>query len=335
MSRLVIFGPDNKSVGEIHANCSRGWAISEGGQATVTLRADDALNKWLQFGRMVLVEHEKLPPWAGMIDTPWTATIPGQMTLYNAEYLLSVRAPDNILTLTGTTGGIALQMINLANAQEDLYIREGKVDASDSSRQEVFDQRSFFEQLTTLGKNAGREMRFRPERVDRRLIIRFDLQPRIGVVSDQALRSGADGNLEITEARIDGEIYNRIIGIGDETTQDSRLQTRPFTNATSISRYRMRSRVTQYSGVADLSVLEANVATELAEAAFPKLILTANVLDIGDTFSHLDLGNTYPVHAPDLYLPGGIHGWGGTARITAMVYDETNNKVQINLEAAL
>ena len=94
MSRLVVFGKDNCSQGEFTAFCERGWAlggnlgVNAGGSVTVTIPDSVAEQTWMQFGNMVLVQDDELPAWVGMIDTPWTATLPAQVTLYNIEYLL-------------------------------------------------------------------------------------------------------------------------------------------------------------------------------------------------------------------------------------------------------
>jgi len=329
VSRIVVYGLDGQAEGEIHAVCNRGWAIGGGGQATITLPASDALQTWLQFGRMVMIEHPKLPAWAGMIDTPWEVIIPGMMTVYNCEYLLSLRTPDNVLNLTGSAGTIAMRLISEANSQQDLGIREGNVYYDSNLRAEQYDQRSIWEHLTDLATNAGLEMMFYPALdANNRLIVRFDMQPYLGIYTGFLLHDGTGGNINVAAASLSGAIWNRIIGIGDQSTVASRAQTQPQVDVVSSGLYRLRSTVMQFKGIPNqVSQLERNVANALKQSAYPRLTLTVEALDIGDTFHHLRLGNSFMVQVSNVILPGGQRGWTGSCRIKAMVYDETQNKV--------
>ena len=84
MSRIVVFGIDQKAEGEIIARFNRGWmltgnpAVSGGGSTTLSLTEADASKAFFQFGRMIMVTHAKLPVWAGMIDPPWKAALPAR-----------------------------------------------------------------------------------------------------------------------------------------------------------------------------------------------------------------------------------------------------------------
>lgn len=337
MSRIIVFGLDGISVGELHGNCMRGWAINEGGQATIALPADDARNRWLDIGRMLLIEHPKLPPWAGMVDTPWNALIPSQATVYNSEYLLSIRSLEIVTRLTGTAGRIVAKLIDLANRQEDLLIRPGNVDYyNDIERNEIFDQRPVWELIVALVKKAGMEIMLRPDRdANNRLVIYYDIQQQLGVDTGIELHDGAHANITITSVSVDGVIVNRVTGISDQGTATSRLQTDPQSDTTSIAAYRLRSQVVQYSGVTQMSTLIRNTRNYLTANKDPKVYLTVEVLDKGDVFYHLRLGNTLLLHAANILLPGGRRGWRGSVRITAMAYDESKNTVTMALEGSL
>jgi hypothetical protein len=337
MSRIVVYDLDGQAAGEIHAICNRGWAIGGGGQATIILPASDALQTWLQFGRMVMIEHPKLPAWGGVIDTAWKVIIPGTMTVYNCEYLLSLRTQDYPGSLTGSAGTIAMQLIGMANDQEDLLIREGNVHYDNDLRTEIFDQSSIWEHLKTLASNAGMEMMFYPALdANGRLIVQFDLQPYLGIYTGWLLHDGSGGNINVRDASVSGEIWNRIIGVGDQSTLPSRPQTEPQFDEISAERYRLRSKVVQFSGIpGQASQLETNVANYLKRSAYPRLTLTVEALDISDTFYHLRLGNSFIVQVSNVILPGGQRGWNGDCRITAMAYDEAQNKVLMTLDGEL
>jgi hypothetical protein len=320
-------------MGEVHANCPRGWAVNDGSSTKVNLPAAalERLGSVLEMGRMVMVEHPRLPAWAGMIDTPWTATLPAQMTLYDMQYLLHIRSLDNVVTLKGTTAQIVEQMVAAANLQEDLFLRMGNVD-SGPERTEKFDQRTVWEQMVDLVKRAGLEMQFRPARdAANKLVIWIDIKKRLGVYTGFLLHDGKSKNLEVTGATVDGEIWNRVIGLSSTGATGAALQTAARIEAESVKRYRLRSQVVQFPNVKDINLLTSNAKVALAASAYPHLNLKVNILDQGDTFQHLGLGNEYMVHAAQVYLPGGVRGWRGLGRLTAMAYDEENNKMAASL----
>lgn len=333
MSRIVGFDLHGTSLGEVHANCNRGWAINDGSETRLRL-GEEQLKPWLEFGRTVIIEHPKLPAWAGMIDTPWDAVLPIEITLYPVNYLLAIRTPDAPQELKGTAGEIALQMIDIANAQEDLLIRAGEIDMDDTSRVETLDQRTLWEQLTALAKRAGMEMRIRPERdANNRLVLYFDMKKRLGIQTGFLLHDGKRPNIEILKATIEREIWNRLIGIGDQSSLTSRLVTAPLVNAESSLRYRLRSKVVQYQGVIATSTLEQNTLIELNQRSRAWLSITVNALDIGDTFAYLDIGNSLLLKSSEVRLPGGERGWNGLVRIAGMEYSEDANTVGMVLEA--
>ena len=334
MSRIVAFDLDNVAMGEIQAICTRGWAINDAGQGTVDLSADQ-MAPWLDLGRMVMVEDSRLPAWAGMIDTPWKATLPAQMTLYNAEYLLHIRCPDQSQTLTGSTASIVLQLLAQANAQEDLYIRTGVID-QDPSRSETFDQTPFWDQIVKLVKAAGMELRLRPARdANNKLVIYLDLQNQLGIDTGFLLHDGEGANMNITKALVDNEIFNRVIGIGSKSAKKAQLQTAAQIDQESINHWRMRSTTVQFTGVTSLSLLTQDAKISLQNTLAPALIITADLLNVGDTFKYADLGNIMNVRATRLCLPGGQVGWEGKARIMVMSYDESKNVISTTLTGYL
>jgi hypothetical protein len=335
MSRIIVFDKNGASQGEIHANCTRGWAINAGGESKVKLGSDQ-IKSYLELGKLVVVEHPSLPAWVGVIDTPWTTIIPVEMAIYQAGYLLSLRTPDAPAEMKGTAGKIACQLIAAANAQEDLLIRPGEIDMDDPDRIEEFDQRNYWELLTDLAKRANMEFQFRPERDERnRMIIYFDMKKALGGQTKLYLQDGPTGSMQVKSAVIESRIWNRVTGVGDQSSETSRLQAGPLVDVESIKQYRLRSKVSQFSGVTVKTTLEQNTQNDLDTSSNPKIKLQVNVKDDSASFGHIRLGNTVMVHASSLCLPGGIFGWSGYGRIEAFEYNEESNTVGMNLEADL
>lgn len=343
MSRVVVYGADHRSVGEFNAICNRGWAltgnpaVSGGGMATVIIPDDVAAEKWLQLGRLVTISDESLPTWAGIIDTPWTCISPVTITLYNAEYLFSLRTPNDGLFITGSVADIVSEIINQANAAEEMYLRAGDMGGADTTpREETLDQRTLWDQLSPLLERSGSEMLLRPEKSeDNQMLLYVDIASQIGKDTGFLLKDGEGGNMSVLEASVDGVIYNRMKGIGDQSTEESRLETDLIEDEDSITAYRLRNTVVQFQDVFEQSTLELKTQVALSSSKQPYLNLRVSVADKGDAFLHMRPGNTVLIHAANVRLPNGVHGWRGEMRILAMAYDEQSNTIGLTLQASL
>lgn len=338
MSRVVLFDVNGNSSGEVHAPLTRTWFVSDGGQTELKLKREFALQKNLQLGRMVLVEREPLPAWAGMIDTPWSALLPVQVAVYSCEYLLAIRELENPLTLTGSAGSMALKLLEAANATEDLLIRPGEIEDGPISAKEAFTQTSIWAQLKDLANKSGMKIQLRPERdpATNQLRVYFDMKRQLGIYTNYQLRGGGPKrNLEITRIAIETDIRNRVIGISDQSTKAGRLQTEPVLMQNSIDTYRLRSKVMQISGVNEIGLLTDATRILTEASANPRIQISGNVMDVDDAFALMRRGNRFDVHAPQAYLPGGRRGWSGVCELSEMTYDESRNRVGITLEGVL
>lgn len=339
-SRLLVHGLDNQRMGELRGICNRGWTLvgdprtKPGGKTNIVLDTVSASNPWLQLGRVVTVSHATLPPWAGVIDTPWSALAPVKLTLYNIEYLFAMRTPDATVMLTGTTGDIVQTMLEQINQQEEMYLRIGVVDR-DVSRQETLDERPYWEQLTALLERAGMEMQVRPVREEGRLYLYVDVLYRVGRDTNFLFQDGRNGNMKILEATVDEEIWNRVVGIGDESTKTGRRRTPPIVQSDSVNSYRLRSRNVQFSGVTSDTTLASYTSAYVDAMSQPTMTLKVVIEDVGDAFKNIAVGNTAIFHASNVVLPGGLVGWRGEGRMKAIAYDESNNLVGVTVEAAL
>lgn len=340
MSRIVVFGTDQKAEGEMTGMFNRGWmlagnpAVSGGGSTTLTLTEADAVKPYFQFGRMVLVAHESLPSWAGMIDPPWNAGLPVSVAVYNAEYLLSLRSPDEPAFISGSVGSIAAKMIEMFNAPEDMFVRIGDTARADpNTRDETLDGRTYWEQLSALVQRSGCEMQARAEKdASGRLVIYLDIAQLLGVDTGFLFSDGNGGNATFESPVVDGPIYNRVTGTGDESGQVSRIRTAPLINESSKGLYRTRSQMVQWRDVREQTTLDLYTQNYLSYSAFPKFSFLMNIMDKGDAFFNARLGNIGMVHFAGAYLPGGVRGFRGKARILAMAYTESTNLLTAKME---
>lgn len=344
MSRLVFYSLQGVRQGELHAFCDRGWALAgspaimSGGSSTVVLTEAQAAVDWLQLGRICMVEHEALPPWVGVLDTPWKALPPLQLTLYNVEYLLSLRTPDAPLKLKAPLGDLVAQMLGAANQQEEMYLRPGVADP-DTQRDVPLDTRTYWEQLLDALKAAGQELVIRPEEVNGRLRLYVDTLRHAGVDTGYLFHSGGtNANMQVAEATVDapasGGMRNRIIGVSTLKDGTGRLSTQPMIDADAL-KYRLRSGIVEFQGVSEASALDTLTRTHLKAVSRPKIKLQVRIEDRGDAFRQIAPGNTAIFHSPEVRLPGGVRGWKGVARMLAISYDEKQKAVGMTVEGEL
>jgi len=339
-SRVVVHGLDNRSVGELRGIVNRGWTLigdpntKPGGETSIILDSVSASKPWMQLGRIVTIAHPKLPTWAGVIDTPWSARLPVKLGIYNIEYLFNLRTPDAPLMLTGMTGDVVQTMIEQINAQEETYLRVGVVD-DDAVRQETLDERPYWEQLTELMERAGMELQIRPVKEEGRVYLYVDVLERVGRDTGFLFHDGENANMSVLDASIDNEIWNRAVGIGDESTKTGRKRTPPLYEPGSIRDFRMRSRNVQFRDVREDSTLVRYTGAYVQTASRPLLRMKVIIEDVEAAFENAAVGNTGIFHAHNLHLPAGRVGWKGEARMKAIAYDEKSSTVGMTVEAEL
>ena len=336
MSRIVVFGLDNVSLGEFRAEFSRGYGIVDantggGMSSTIVIPDEIALQPWMQLGRMVYIEHDRLPAWAGMIDTPWDCVSPVKAAIYNADYLLTLRTPEKKRKLTGNASALAAALLAEANKLEEMYVRPGLfVDVSGASHEYPLDARNLYTQFLAAAARCGAEVLLRPERDEsNRLVIYFDLYDQCGVDTNFLLHDGRNGNITITAAKVDRSIINRVLGTNGAQTP---LFSLPQSEPDSIETFRLRNILASFSGVKDIATLTRNARARLAANAYPRLLIDAEIHDVGDAWLAARPGNTVSVQAANIYPPG-MKGWRGDMRMRTINYDEKQNVLTTQLEA--
>lgn len=341
MSRAIVFDLNNQAVGEFPVTANRGYvlygnpAVSGEPSIKITIPENVATQPWLQFGRLVLVQGNNMPAWAGVIDPPWQAQPPVTLTLYSAEYLFSLRVPDVVnLPIAAGAVDVIRTMIALANEQMELFVRLGETSQVDNvARQEVITQKKLWEQIRAFAERSGTELVLRPERDGEHLIVNVD----IGVQGRETGMLLQDGeNIQITGAEVIGTLTNRLTGMSSQSTTASRITTEPFLAEELAGLYRLRSDVVQFRNLSDKGTLEKHTQRELEYVSRPRLQITGNiVLADAELANNVRVGNWFVVHAPKLLLPGGRRGWRGRMRIPKFFYNEKGNTANVTMEAFL
>jgi hypothetical protein len=335
MASILVHDLDNRGVGKFIAPCDRGWFLyghpGVDGEAKTSVDLPDMLVSapWIQLGRMVYIPHPKLPEFAGVIDVPWDAKLPVGVTIYNADYLFSMRSPERSIKYSGTMPFIVGDMINQMNAQEPMFVSLGNISGDNSIFEEVLDRRTFWDQLVPILQRAGYEMTIRPERGNgKQLQIFVDIGRNLGVDTGFQLHdSKAGGNMKVLSAVVDGLTANRVVGLSGQSTAESVLETDVLEDEDLQGKYRTRSRTISFRNVTQLSTLTTYTQTYLDTAKLPYIDFNLETYDIGETFPNMRPGNRLLLKSAKVHLPGGVRGWGGTVRVLTMALDEEKNVV--------
>jgi hypothetical protein len=298
---------------------------------------DDVISQpWLQLGRIVLVQQPPLPAWIGVLDTPWKAVPPWELTLYNAEYLFAIRAAERSSAVTGTVYDVVREMIRIANEQENLYILPGTAVGAQPQNSRVVEQGNLWDQMIRLLEETGHEMIIRHElNARRQLYLYVDVGVGLGIDTQFLLHDGPGKNMTVIDAVVNGKITNRVKGVSGQSSEENQLESTVLEDQASQDLYRTRSEVANFQNVTQQSLINQYAQSYLDNFSDPFLDLTVDAMNVGNAFGNLRVGNRLLVHAANVRLPGGVRGWRGSARVLAMAYDETQDTVRMTLRGVL
>jgi hypothetical protein len=343
MSRVIVFDLDNRALSpEFTAEVDRAYFISgsrsvlSGGSTGFVINDALADSGLLEFGRMIMIQRTGLPNYAAVIDAPWKATSPVKVSVYNAEYLLSIRSPNTPLKMTGSFESIMNQLITQANLQEEMNVRVGNVDVASAQITREFDQTSYWDQMVKLAQDYGVQFTTRVEREQGKpLTVYIDCAYRLGIDTNFLFHDADNANMRIVDAQVKGPVWNSVMGIGSQVTQGSRLKSGPYVDAASRDSLRLRSIVKQFDKAKTQDALDAATMNYLVSSKAKRLSLTVEIEEKADAFNYVRLGNTALVHASKLHLPGGVRGWRGTMQMMSFEFKEKTNIISLTMEAQI
>lgn len=331
-SRIRIFDKAGLQIAEVDANCSRAWKLNEAGSAEFTLANNDAKAKReiVEFGNYLVIDHDKLPTWAGIIDPPrpWgykKFTVKAR----GAEYILHYRATPITMLVEETPGNIFAELLVEANKTADTYIREGVLYVEGALRKETYNAALIYEKIVELSKNFKMDWDVLPiVDANGRLTFTANWYKAKGMIRDLVLQEGH--NIELSENPLteQGEIINDLFGFGNGASWESK-PTANAQNTASIAQYGHRQGVQQFNTnyPEKVPVLTENAVSISGQ---PRRTFNPTALDKGDTFYNLELGDTLPIEFFSVgFNDNGGFGTSANVRIMAMSYSDTTNRVDI------
>lgn len=355
-SRITIFDHQLHRITELHGvpTTPRSWILNstpDAGRAEFAMSLSDAkvseMN--LQYGNLVHIRHVpsktsalvvngQLPDWVGWIMPPrsWDIGVI-HIVCYSAESILSARPMPWVQT-KGTPKDIFLEILGHANEfarryGSGVFIQPGIVE--DAPQQFTYDLRlSAYEHIKTMVKNASMYWD-----VTGNINSKGNLELFANLYQSRGIETGFDLNNLNTEASPgqallteQGFPANLVIGHTQANTQAGRHMG-VGTNQAAIDDYGPLGWNVVFMGLRDASAAQAAAQAHADTRGRPVKMTSRTALDIGQTFTNLDLGNVINIKDRQVgFSPNGGYGFDARAQIISMKYNDLSNRTELQLE---
>jgi hypothetical protein len=336
MSKTIAFNGMGLPLGEILAAPQRAWLLNDAGQGSFNLDIDYArkIQDRLLPGTLILIQDEKLPDWAGFIDTPETwGTGVVTFSLYSIERILGDgwRIGDG-KKRKAISGSIFKKMIDLANAPEDLMIRYGDIFMGGTEREETVGKVPLMGEIQRVSDRTGYDWNITPV-LDGNNHLSFlaNWYQVMGISRQDYILDGINTKTGSTPLRRVGTIVNSVLGMGQPPAAGGDAPSYRYEDTTSRGFYRLRQGAQTFDGNVNQATLEANTKAFVAKNAYPRLSLDLTALDIDNLFAKLKVGDVARTINPNI----GMRGIDTFARITGLQYTETTKEVDITVEEVI
>jgi hypothetical protein len=316
----TIYARDGTPITDVRAAVVRSSLLNDIGEAVfrIDTRSSKCRRDVLEFGNYIYIQHDSLPDWVGIIDTPrtWSNGFV-EVHAFEVPYILQYRLSPLNITISGAPGSKISQLLNFANAQEDTLIREGTIDQSGANTDEIIND-SIYSHIKKIRENSNYESLFTP-RVDDfgKLTIIMDWLPRVGVETDLEFAQGHNILYGDTPLEESGELINYVEGLSDEL--DTGVLSAVYKEETP---YGLRAVRTVFSEVVDISTLTANANSMVQNKKEPDFSTALTAVNISNTFSNIRLGNIAKYKYTNVGFSDSALGMTRRVRIMGYRFDE-------------
>lgn len=332
----------------------RGWVLNGYGRCDFAIPFGDAnlTERLIQFGNFIHIEHRpeegssngRLPNWTGIIVPPRTwnkdAVVVSAVTV---EAVFAFRAMPYV-KVEGSPDQCFKQIVDYARAStpNTLQIFPGRIDTQYQFGGQV-DGRApaYSDELRT---NAYDHIKKMIGLVGMDWDITGEILPEslaLQLKANLYARKGRDG-LRLTSVNTDeaspllteqGTIINQIFAYSQAQTEQTRVM-QEIRLQESIDKYGPFQNNVVYIGVTDSGgLLNTAGQTRVNERGDVVRMVKRTALNHEDTFAFLDVGNVCTISDSRVgFNPDGSLGFSATARVLSMDYNDTTDKVALNVE---
>lgn len=319
----------------LSATADRSWVMNDKGKCTLYLSTQDekTIRAYMGERNLICITHEKLPMWAGVIETDqdWDDRGGVQFTAWSAASLWIGRCPTQGQVKAASPGALFEKLVAIGNEDEDLLIRVGEMYRGGGDAETILDGTNLLEVIKDLAARWDMEFEVAPKLSSRgALSFEANWHKRMGDVID-GFSFVEDLNMKKTSRplRVTRQVVNRLIGFGEASTDGDRPKATK-TDAGSVNLFGLMEGTEDFDGVTDQTTVEEQTAARLLVLRLPKKIVNVNVLDVENAFKATRLGNRVNLRATSFGFRSrsGV-GLETVVRIMSMRYLERSNVVEI------
>ena len=333
-SNVSIFDLDGIKIADLTANVRRTWKLNDYGQAFFTLSENDAISnlRYVQFGRYMTVEHDKLGMWGGMIDPPrnW-GYHQFEVVSYSAEYVLKqMRTPMNWTMGSGDPGKIIQKLISDSDGFKESLLQFGEINHDGHKGSHDSHLANLLDDVKTIIKNHGGDLGIEPTiNSSGRLSFILSYYSKRGQTRLSGLDENSNCKLMQRPMIEQGTIINDMIGYDStEGTWDNRMRSRKI-DETSQNEYGRR-----YSAFSHTVGHQQNASDNLTQKHLdankqPRKTFDLAALDVNNTFYNLRIGDVIPIHLSTIGFTDAGFGLDTTGRIIGMTYDDLSGELAL------
>lgn len=285
----TIYGRDGVPLTDIRASVIRSSLLNDIGEAVfmVSTSSRKCKRDFLEIGNYIVIQHDTLPDWVGIIDMPrvWHNGYV-EVHAYEVPFILQYRLTPLNAEITGTPGAKVKQLLAYANAMGDTLIVPGNISNAGISAAEYV-KAGVYTHLKNLSKNNQMDWVCSPQ-IDTsgKLNVQLDWMEKAGVVTTLELAQGHNVIHGDTPLEESGEPVNYV-----EAVPDTRLNNKYTGIYSEPMPYGLRAIRKVYSGVKDNGLLALYARTHVEQNISPVASTPLTVVDTGNTFIQIGLGN--------------------------------------------
>lgn len=330
-SRVLIFSPFGDALGELSVPVFRAWAINKVGEAEFTISSNDpkVTPELLNFGNLVYIRHDTLPDWVGVMDTPmaWDAH-QVKVKAYSAEIMLDWRYTPIVHVEISPAAEFFKQALEVTNSYfvDGIALNVGEV-VSRASVLYIPGVRwsTMMEKLTN---KHGFEWYISGQVESGKLRLFLNVYDYMGMTTFQVL-DNSNTELDTPIITEDGPIYNHVTVYSQAASGGARTFATSI-DYESIAQYGLRATAEEQKGAGtDEAGLQIAADYILYNYKQPRSKVSPTVLNVGDAFQFLRLGNVLQWRTATATFTGQNIGKQAGARVLGMEFDELADKVTL------
>lgn len=327
----TVYSRDGIPIADIRAAVIRSSLLNDIGEAifNVPTRSTKCRRELLEFGNYLLVQHDEMPDWVGIIDTPrvWQN---GQVEVhaYEVPFILKYRSMPPNSVVTGTPGEVFQQILGFANNEEMTLLRTGTLFLGGVPAPETLVDDAF-SHIKGLSENYRHDWVCTPV-VDTSgmLTVQMDWMDTAGIVTDLELAQGHNILYGDSPLEENGEILNKIQSMSNQ--QGENPMSVIEIHDESRNRFGLRSVKKEYiTNQSDGGALSSFALAALDRQHVPDIATPLTVVNRGSAFKSIRVGNIVKYRYTNVGFDGDGLGWSDYVRILGYRFDEAMRTVEL------